>query len=215
MYRARKAVETPIRQLTGFLVCTILLSLACGSRTNLADNVPTSFGDSPSIDLGRSTGGATPSGGNPSNGGTNGTGSTTSTGGAAALGGSAGLRHVYVPCGKVECDLSETVCCLTDRCVPKVDPYSSCHSPYDTGPDMLGCDEASDCENGQVCCSLWCRGAYNVFMKCMAASDCAQIDPGHCILRQACNPAVTNPTECLIGACSQADARLGITICGE
>jgi len=62
-YRARRAVEKPIRQSGRVFVGAILLSLACGSRTNLDDNVSTGFGTA-STDPEGLTGGAKSSGGN-------------------------------------------------------------------------------------------------------------------------------------------------------
>jgi hypothetical protein len=134
------------------------------------------------------------------------------TGGVAPSGGTSGLRVGYVQCGKVECDLRDTVCCLDPgKCVPKDDPYALCHGYTDIHPDRLACDQASDCAEGQVCCSVSCRRS-EAHMACVAASECVQIEPSDCTLRQACDPTAIRP-ECLEGTCAEIDPELGVNVC--
>jgi hypothetical protein len=206
----------------------VLASSGCGGRTSLGSlgNGGESAASGASTGSAPSTIGVSSAGGNPSSGSTQASGGNRSTrvethtagtlntggsfasGGTSASGGARILRKGFVRCGNSDCDLQSEVCCASDgpQCVTKTDPYSACTTRNGSATDLRSCDQSGDCGDGQVCCSVTCKGQYNASLSCMAARDCVLTSSGVCSLRQACDPAATRPLECLNGICWYDDA---------
>jgi hypothetical protein len=202
----------------GFWGSTVLIStlVACGSDSESGSGSggkSGSGGTTSGGSGGATTGGSGGATGGATNGGTGGgnTGGVSGgvTGGAAGSGGTAGASGGsgggtgagVVKCGNDECEAAQSeICCVTNP------GNATCHvgSACPQGTMLLGCDDPSDCANGQVCCGTFgditlkssCEAACTLAGQpmCASANDCA----GGMYCCPALTPAYTvcTPTPC-------------------
>lgn len=100
-----------------------------------------------------------------------------------------------VPCGSTLCQVGNgEQCCVTGSTSA---PTYAC-APVGSCPVFVACDSAADCPSGQICCLTTNGVSYAT--SCSAPSSCK----GGATFgaSQACDPALTAPTECLTGACT-------------
>jgi hypothetical protein len=114
----------------------------------------------------------------------------------------------HVRCGTHQCDLRDSYCknvgdveSISLGCAPKGPDFD----PDDVVPHSLLCDDASDCQAGEVCCQNPVPGGFVVYAcgkpPCSLREAC--IEGGACQPGLTCEPSKDSPTGALCVATDQ------------